>query len=272
LLTAEAIGPLFRYAVHQERCGDTNLFDAILRLTRREFNGLVAPRELLGQLSVSKMCAYASPRATILAGPCIYWGQDQSVDAQDMISKWLAAISVAPRTKEIAGSVVGALLQIAANRDLRPSIPAEVWLWLNERPPLPSACRGLFPGSYRDVVQTVRGLDDIGILTSYLIITWSEWNPLDHDGLAEMRMSCREDFKGIEMGYHRAELIQRLDYILGELEQRPGRPYVHHSDDWLWHHEVGDHSLVMRDEYGQLKRILEEVDQEATEIPESYAS
>jgi hypothetical protein len=184
-----------------------------------------------------------------------------------MISKWLAAISVAPRTKEIAGSVVGALLQIAANRDLRPSIPAEVWLWLNERPPLPSACRGLFPGSYRDVVQTVRGLDDIGILTSYLIITWSEWNPLDHDGLAEMRMSCHEDFKGIEMGYHRVELIQRLDYILGELEQRPRRPHVHHSDDWLWHREVGDHSQVMRDEYGQLRRILEEVDQEATEIP-----
>jgi hypothetical protein len=198
------------------------------------------------------------------------------VDAQDMVSKWLAAISAAPRTEEVAGSVVGALLQIAANHDLRPSVPAEVWLWLNERPPLPSACRGLFSGSRRDVVQTVRGLNDIGILTSYLIITWSEWSPLDHDGLGEMRMSCREDFKGIEMGYHRAELIQRLDYILGELEQRPERPYVHLSADWLWHHEVGDHSPVMRDEYGQLKRILEEVDQEATEIlnrmPHNYIS
>ena len=29
---AEAIRVLFWYAVHQERCGDANLFDAIVRL------------------------------------------------------------------------------------------------------------------------------------------------------------------------------------------------------------------------------------------------
>jgi len=35
-----------------------------------------------------------------------------------------------------------------------------------------------------------------------------------------MQVSVREDFKGIEMGCHRAELIQRLDYVLGELDRQ----------------------------------------------------
>jgi hypothetical protein len=132
---AEVIGLLFWYAVQRERCGDTDLFDAILNLAKREFDGWRS-HEPLWHLSASKMFAYASPRAIVLAGPYIHWGQGRSVDAEDLISKWVAAVSVAPHTEEVAGSVVDTLLQIAANGDLRPSIPADVWLWLNERPSL----------------------------------------------------------------------------------------------------------------------------------------
>jgi hypothetical protein len=117
-----------------------------------------------------------------------------------------------------------------------------------------------------DTVRTIRALNDIGILTSYLILTWSEWEPLDSYRFAEMRMSVREDFNGIGMGCHRAELIQRLDYILGELDRRSRRLDVNLEDDELWHDKLGPFSGTMKDEYGQLKRILEEVDQEATEI------
>jgi hypothetical protein len=116
------------------------------------------------------------------------------------------------------------------------------------------------------LVRTIRALNDIGILTSYLILTWSEWESLDSDRFAEMRKSVREDFNGIGMGRHRAELIQRLDWILGELDRRSRRLDVNLEDDKLWHDKLGPCSGTMKDGYGELKRILEEVDQEATEI------
>ena len=171
----------------------------------------------------------------------------QPVDAEDAISKWVAAISVAPHTEDVAASVVDALLQIAAKRNLRPFIPADVWLWLNERPSLPSVCPGLDRGVGGDVVRTVRGLNDIRVLTSYLIVVWSEHRRnIDSEGFVEMEVSAREDFNGIGMGCHRVELIQRLDHILGEPNRGPG--------------------IETRDEYRKLKKILQDVDQEAAEI------
>ena len=216
------------------------------------------------------MFIYASPRAAVLAGPHIHWHQETfDTDAEDPISKWMEAISEVSRTEEVAGSVVDALLQIAANRHLRPSIPADLWLWLNERPSLPPVCSGLWWGYDCEIVRTVRALKDIGVLTSYLILIWSEWGPLEYeDGFAEMQMSVREDFKGIEMGCHRAELIRRLDYILGELDRLSRRLDVRSETENLWYEHLGRYwAEGMKDRYGELKRILQEVDQEATETP-----
>jgi hypothetical protein len=252
---SEVIHLLFWYTVRQGQCRD---FDAILRLAKRGFDGLSSHEHPL-RLSALEMCTHASPWAVVLAGPYIDWEQERPVDAQDLISKWMVAISVAPRTEEVAGSVVDTLLQIAANRDLRPSIPADAWLWLNERPPLPPSRRDLLSGSDGDIFRTIRALDDIGVLTSYLIMIWSEWERLNSDGFTEMRMSVREDFNG---GQHQAELIQRLDSVLGELDRRSG----HLDDDKLWHDKLGHCLDDMTDEYGELKRILQEVDEEATEI------
>jgi len=210
----------------------------------------------------------ASPRAAVLSGRYLCWGQERPADAQDLISKLVAGISLVPHTEELAESVVDTLLQIAANPHLRPSIPAGLWLRLNERRSLPPICKGRRLGDNRDTVRTVRGLNDIGILTSYLIMIWSEWKPLDGDGFVEMRTSVREDFDGVgSNGHHRAELIQRLDYILGELDRRSGGPDANLGDDKLWRDEVERHSPVMKDQYGELKRILQEVDQEATGTP-----
>jgi hypothetical protein len=79
-------------------------------------------------------------------------------------------------------------------------------------------------------------------------------------------MSVREDFSGIGMGCHRAELIQRLDYILGELDRRSRRTNSDLEDDELWRNEVGPSSRVMRGRYREFRRVLQEVDQKATEI------
>ena len=188
------------------------------------------------------------------------------MDVQDLVSKWVTGVSVVPHTDEVAGSVVDTLLQIAANPDLRPSIPADVWLWLNERPSLPPTCRGLSSGSDGGIVRTVRGLDNIGVLTSYLIMIWSEWKLLDYNDFIEMWVSVREDFNGIGVGRYRAELIQRSGYILGELYRRSRRLDVDLEDGELWREKVGPSSRVMKGRYREFKRMLEEVDQKATEI------
>jgi len=254
----EVIRVLFWYAVRRERCGDADLFGAILNLIKREF---YVPRsdEIFRHLSASKMFTHGSPRAVALAGPYIHWGQGQSVDTQGLVSKWVGGISVAPRTKEVARSVVDTLLQIAANPHLRPLIPSDIWSWLNVRPSLPPGCGGLSWGRDRDVIRTVRALGDIEILVSYLILIWSKSRLLDSDGYAEIQISICEDFKGIDMGHHRAELIQRLDSI--SINQ-PSAAIT----EFFWRRTRG--------QYQEFKRVLQEVDQKATEtlnrMPSSF--
>jgi len=211
------------------------------------------------------MCTYGSPRAAVLAGSNIHWGQGQFVDAQGLISKWVAGISVAPHTEEVSGSVVDTLLQIAANPHLRPFIPADAWSWLNDRPSLSPTCRGLLSGCDRSIVRTIQTLEDTRILTSYLITIWSEWKLLDYEDFVEMQISIREEFKGVGVGCHRAELIQRLDSIVGELYRRSRNPDVTPRDE-LWREKVGPSSRVMKGRYREFKRVLQEMDQKATEL------
>ena len=57
------------------------------------------------------MLICVNPRAAVLAGPYVHWRKQSSdADAEDLFSKWVTAISAAPCTEEVAGSVVGALL------------------------------------------------------------------------------------------------------------------------------------------------------------------
>jgi hypothetical protein len=260
----KATATIISYAIPQERCGETRLFDAILHFTNMYFKLGRSSTSLLDFMG-SEPFTRASPRAIILVAPYLGLGEGPCPDAEYVISKWSTAISVALHVKEVAGSVVDTLLQIAANPQLRPLIPADFWLWLNERPSLPPFCRGRWSGGDRDVVRTIRALNDVRILTSYLILVWSEWEYFYPDALSEMRASIREDFNGIGMGSHRAELIQRLDYILGELDRQP-EFFYDSLEEMLWYQEVGHRLPAIKDEYGRLKRILQEVDEEATEI------
>ena len=239
---SEPIGALFSYAVRQERGGEAGLFDVILDFVKVNFRRYLSSVSFLDSMGPGPF-THASPRAIILATPHLDLERESLSLVQDLIPKWVAAVSVAPHTEEFAGNVVDALLQIAANPDLRSLIPADVWLWLNERPSLPSESRGRLMGGRHDIFWTVRGLKNIGVLTSYLTLVW----PMNSDGdFAEMQMSVREDFNGIGAGRHRAELIQRVDDVLGE-------------SDW----EPGDYRRIQSRE---IKETLRELDREATEI------
>ena len=213
----KAITTLLPHAVRQERGGRPEVLDAILcaaRVSRLLWFAWCRVSE-----SVSMMLSKASPRAVALASPYIRW--DELRDRGDLVQQWAATASVAPHTAEIVQSVVDALLQIASEDKLVPYIPNDLWSWLNKCPSLPpvSLGRSNVAGRSSHVVDAVRALNDIEVLKAYLLVVWSEWDYLYTDGLERMCVSFREDFGGIGMGHHRADLIQRLDHVLGELDR-----------------------------------------------------
>jgi len=126
---------------------------------------------------------------------------------------------VVPYTEEIAQSVVDTLLQIASEIDLSSLITSEVWLWLTRPSSLPPVCLGRCNGTHRHVIERVRRLGDIGVLKSYFLLVWAESDFIFSGGFDEMCNSIREDFSGVEMFHHRYDLIQRLEHILGQLDQ-----------------------------------------------------
>jgi len=128
------------------------------------------------------------------------------------------AVSATPHTEEVARSVVDALLQIAYQKELLPYIPLDIWSWLKTRPSLPPGCVGCFFGSFPGVIKAVQGLKDVELLESYLVLVWSEWGAVSNEGFDEMCVSLPKDFGEIGMGHHRANLIERLDHILGQLD------------------------------------------------------
>ena len=80
-------------------------------------------------------------------------------------------------------------------------------------PSIQPAYWGQYGGSPGFVVRRVRGLGPIGILDSYLLLVWSEWNTPSHDCFTAMKIWVREDFGGIWMWYHRDDLIQHLGHV-----------------------------------------------------------
>ena len=160
-------------------------------------------------------------------------------------------------TEEVRQSIVDTLLHIASIDLLRPHIPDDIWTWLKNQPSLPPECLGRSMGSGGDVVRRVRGLADIEILKSYLLLVWSEWDCIDSQesgGLAEMQVSIREDFSRIEIWRDREDLIKRLDYVLEQLDG---------GLDDLKQHKPSletDHISRAVAQYSGLKRVLVEVD------------
>ena len=181
-----------------------------------------------------------------------------------MVAKWAKAVSTVSYTEEVCRSLVDALLHIASVDSLRPHIPDGIWAWLKNQPSLPPECPGRSRGTSVDVVRRVRTLGDIEILKSYFLLVWSEWDRIDSQepgGLTEMGASIREDFSGVEMRHDRRDVMKRLDDVLEQLDR--GLDNLKQHKPSLETHHISQ----AKAQYSELKRVLVEVDGEATKGP-----
>ncbi|KAF9644081.1 hypothetical protein BDM02DRAFT_3122143 [Thelephora ganbajun] len=132
-----------------------------------------------------------------------------------MMRLWMATASAVPYTEDIGRSVVTALFGMAFLNLLRPHIPVPAWDWLKKRPVLDRS--GFNRGTRSDVMQMVRELQDVELIASYLFVVWSESTDLWLADCSTMMTLIREELCGIEAVGYRADLIQRLDYVLSQL-------------------------------------------------------
>ena len=254
----KAITALIPYAVWQERNKEYAIFDVFARFskTTQSIRFWWSP---FMKILLDGTGRVSSNRALVLSSPYMPWGERDFGEDQARI--WAAAASTVPKEEEIAPSVVDTLLQIASLKLLPPDLHSDTWSWLTLRPSLPPVCKGREVGSRSRVVQMVRDLKDIEILKSYLLLIWSEWDHLDFYGYLSMETSIREDFSGIGMSSHRADLLQRLDHVLEQLNR--GLKHFQQRSP-----ELTDNGLGVRMyRYGEFKEALLEVDRAASEVP-----
>jgi hypothetical protein len=253
----KAITALFLHVTQQKEVEQHKMLDVVLRSMRAsrkwEFMWHHIKPPVIALLN--KESPISVKQAIVLVSPHFPWCHFRN--NKPLVQLWVAAATAVPSTDEVCKSVVDTLLQITSDGSLRPHVPTGMWSWLRKHPYLPPLCAGRSLGSVPDVVQAVRELGDIETLTSYLLLIWSEWDCLFSDGLDEMDASIQEDFSGIGMGYHRRELFQHLDYVLGQLDLGSGHLQQHKPS-------LGERNIqYMKDQYGQLKKVLLEVDREA---------
>ena len=256
----KAASCLFPYVVWQDRVGQREMLGALLHAAMTSNSERFMWRRI--QPYITTLSNKPSPpsldQVIVFASPHVSWHDGQH--NENMVTRWGAAASAVPYTEEVGQSVVDALLQIASVDSLRPHIPIETWAWLRRRPSLLPECSGRSKGTDGDIVRQVRTLGDIEVLKSYLLLVWSEWDPISprSGGLAEMHVAIRERFNGIGMGRHREDLIKRLDHVLGQLDW--GLLEEHRSS-------LGeDDTQRAKEQYEELKKVLLEVDREAVNV------
>lgn len=249
----KVVTSLLPYAVWLERDGQPEVLDVLLHTARAS--------RMLGFMwyrisrFVDTLLSEASPRAIVLTSPHLPW--DWLTYRVDLVQQWAAAIYVVPYTEDVARCVVDTLLQIASGGWPLPHITVDVWSWLKTQPPLPPVCLGRYFGTYPHVIKAVRELEDVEILKSYLLLSWSEWGTLRSEGFDEMCATIREDFCGLGMSSHRTDLIKRLDHILWQLDR--GLEYLrqHNPNLHKGFQQAGRH------QYRKLREILLETATEA---------
>ena len=214
----KAISALFPYVIWQERDQESQILDLFLRFVKITKSVQFWWRHIEPSVKtlVDGTSHVPSNRALTLLSPYMPWGERDF--GEDRARIWAAAASTVPKEEGIAPSVIDTLLQIASLGLQPPDLHSNTRSWLTLRPSLPPVCKGRKVGSRSHVVQMVRNLKDIEILKSYLLLIWSEWDCPYEDGYESMLSSIREDFSGIGMNSHRADLLQRLDHILEQLD------------------------------------------------------
>ena len=256
----KAISTIVPFAVSLEQGGRQSVFDVTFRAiraspTQRFPWGRAKPYtatlfEKSSPPSLNRVIVLMLPHVS----PSIFG--DSSENA---VARWTVAVLAVPHTEEVAQSVVDGTLQIASIDSLRRLIPISVWAWLEELPTLPPKCQGRLRGTHPDVIGHVRALGDLGIIKSYFLLVWSEWEILSDDAFGAMEVLIRGDFCGTRMGRHREDLLQQLEHVIGELGRGLGY-FRRHTTRYI----VEDDIQVARERYGRLKGVLLEVERQET--------
>ena len=221
----KAISTLLPYAVLLEQGGQQGVINPILRAARLSGSDFSNHGKFMWRhvvVYISRLFEKRSPtslnRLIALISPFVPWGG--ALNNTIAVSRWAAAASAIPYTEEVGLSVVDALFQIAYIDLLRPHIPIEMWGWVKRGVSFPSVCSGLALGARVSTVAYVRKLGDVDLLKSYFVLIWTDRWIFRSAQTFDMEVSLREDFCGAEMAHHRKDLIERLDYILGQLTRR----------------------------------------------------
>ena len=251
----KAIGALLPYAISLDQPEGQEIIDAIFYLSKIS-SGWSFRQGCIERYTTTLLSEPVPPSLNRVIVHLSTYAQLDRWD-ENMITRWTAVVSAVPYSEKVGWSVVSTLLELANTETLRPLVSIDVWALLKKQSSLPPVCEGRDLGNDRAVVHHVRGLGDLDILKSYFLLIWSEWNELDNSGFAEMQVSIAEDFGGIGMVYHRVDLIERLDHVLGEL----GRGLEH-----LAQYRLGleEHDVRKRErQYRTLREGLFEAEQKA---------
>ena len=270
----KAITAIFPYAVLRERNGQPEMFDTILRAFRVPRVSMIMWRHV--NRSVSTLLSVGSPRAVVLAWPHVTQISPGIEGAY--IRVWAVAVCAAPSTEEVAQVVLGTLSRFLSGPWLLPFITTSAWSWLARQPALLPTLQTRDGEKFAHIVNALRGFKDIRILKSYLLLSWSERNgfPADrfeqpsdcwtYPGRVLHIRSCifcttqimiQEDFGGDGMGCHRADLADKLDHVLVQLDR--GLEYLKQHD---WELDAGDLGIT-KDRYRRLRETLLEANTKA---------
>ena len=252
MVKRKALSALLPYVVCPEQGAYYETIDAFTHIAK----AVDSERFIWHRIKLDQLLTLVSPR--------VPWGSGSHDETP--LAKWALAVSVIPPLEALSWSVIDVLLHTASDDYLRPQIPTGVWAWLKKWQSLPSQFFGWPKSTNGAVVCQVRELGDIEVLKGYLLLVWSEWNCIEspkqgsvgsRSGLAEMQISIQEDFGGVGMGHHRKNLINRLDYVLGQLDR--GLEYLIQQKP-----DVDEAYVQMaKEQYQGLRRVLLEANREA---------
>ena len=255
----KAISALLLYAIRLAGDGNERVVGAFLRAARASGSPGFTWRRIEPFMTTlfDKPGTPSLDRVITLVSPYLRW--DNPHFNQNTVTRWSTAVLTVPYTEEIGQSAVDTLLQIASIDSLQRHIPVSIWSWSNDKTFLPPTWLGAHIRT-PEVIRQIRALGNTEILRSYLLLVWLEWSPLDDSTLTEMYALIKEDFNGIGMERHREDLRKRLNLVLRQLDLGPECFKGHRPD--LGFSTIQD----AKGHYGELERVLLEVDREAMEI------
>ena len=250
------INALLPYAILLEQGGQRGIIDIIFRAARASASGEFMWRHAVRYMS--RLFEQRSPssldRIITLVAPHMHWYS--TLNNPVAVTRWATAALAVQYTEDVGQSVVDALFDIAKIEFLRPHIPIDIWRLLKRRPSLPPVYNGEMGNRHLAAIACIRRLGDIEILKSYFCIVWLDRFYPFADVLEEMESSIREDFGGSGMEGHRKDLLERVEYVLGQLDMRSEHPEKNKP-------LISDRDLrKAKKRYTRLREVLLEVDKQ----------